>query len=466
MDNCYLCGENFNGVDVVDHGEHIIQQAIGGTLIENEILCESCGKTLGREIDVPFNKMFDSICTRLDIRTHRGSNRSKSAKGFIFSKKDQYGNDLSGIEVLWKNGEVAPIKPFHRYISDSNKIIVYGAKNQLKNYLKKVNKDIERDFPIDSIPELITCSDIDGLILYPLEIVSDCFKKGMAKIAIGFASKFGIDRKFLNLVMDLKLNEIKKDAPLIQYHPISSLDKTIEKHKKEIRYYPSHTLILFTLPSNSRILVCYVELLSTFQWYVILSDSYDGPSVYQGHTQRVDKVDDHVFEPGRRYYKERSMILESLDINQEEINNCYEKQKDNYNSKKIEEIEIDLIRKKYIEKKYQVFFEEEVKSAIDFALCKSRNSIGSNSMSLSEKSDLMRNMRLFYNMIDDDERFNSSPYRRVHVLDGKYCDSVAYFMRSNHLPDVRQTTIEYGHKKVYMLSEYIEEKNINDKINS
>ena len=33
MDVCYLCGNDFNENSTVDHGEHVIQQAIGGNLV-------------------------------------------------------------------------------------------------------------------------------------------------------------------------------------------------------------------------------------------------------------------------------------------------------------------------------------------------------------------------------------------------------------------------------------------------
>lgn len=48
MDRCYLCGEEFNQLSVVDHREHIIQQAIGEELTGDRILCEDCGILLGK----------------------------------------------------------------------------------------------------------------------------------------------------------------------------------------------------------------------------------------------------------------------------------------------------------------------------------------------------------------------------------------------------------------------------------
>ncbi|MYM29293.1 hypothetical protein GTP58_13265 [Duganella sp. CY15W] len=448
---------------MVKHGEHIIQQAIGGTLIANDVLCEECGKTLGDEIDVPFNKIFDSICIRLDIRTHRGNNRSKPAKGVIHSTKDQYGNNLSGIEILWRDGKVAPVKPFHIHISESNKIIVYGEKKQLVNYLKKVRLDIEKTFPADSKPDLITCDDITGLIIYPLEIVNEHFVKGMAKIAIGFAARAGVDRRYFDLALDINSNKIKDKCPLVQFYPLGAFDKIVEKHKSEIRYFPAHTLILFTSPSNSNILICYIELLSTFQWYVILSNSYDGPPIYQGYTQRVDKVEDYVFEPGRRYYKEREMILSSLNITQKEIEKAYERQKDHPGSKTTHDIEIEIVEKKHNEQKYKVSFDEEVKSAIDFALSKCTDKFTSDSTCLNDVSDIMGNMRLFYNVHNDEEIFNSSTYRRVYYHNEKKYDSVESIIRFYETDAGRKAKKEYGHEKVYDLCDYIQKKNINDK---
>lgn len=48
---CYLCGKKFNDTDTQEHEEHIIQQALGGTITANDILCKNCGNRLSKEID-------------------------------------------------------------------------------------------------------------------------------------------------------------------------------------------------------------------------------------------------------------------------------------------------------------------------------------------------------------------------------------------------------------------------------
>ena len=108
MDVCYLCGNDFNENSTVDHGEHVIQQAIGGSLVSKGILCKKCGGELSRKIDNPFNAIFEGIATRLDIKKDRKANKSPSIPGTIVSEKDAYGMNLKDTKVFWKNFKVSP----------------------------------------------------------------------------------------------------------------------------------------------------------------------------------------------------------------------------------------------------------------------------------------------------------------------------------------------------------------------
>lgn len=78
-------------------------------------------------------------------------------------------------------------------------------------------------------------------------------------------------------------------------------------------------------------------------------------------------------------------------------------------------------------------------------------------------------MDLFYKISvdeegEEEEEFESSKYRVLYSFGGKYycyIDSIFCFYDS----DVgSQARIKYCHEKVYMLSEYIQEKSIRDKI--
>ena len=83
MANCYLCNKILTIEN--DHGEHIFQQALGGTLIKTGILCESCGNRLGKQIDVPFIEIFKNYISRLPINFDRKSkNKTFTEEGDIF----------------------------------------------------------------------------------------------------------------------------------------------------------------------------------------------------------------------------------------------------------------------------------------------------------------------------------------------------------------------------------------------
>ena len=208
MNNCYLCGKKFNDNDVQKHDEHIIQQAIGGVLTSNDILCSKCGGKLGKEIDEPFNKIFEGIATRLDIKKDRKNNKKSSVKGKYVNLKykfmaleftddiarnlnlfdyqyqyDKFCNAIKEIEVLWNNFKVYPLTPFYRY--GNNIVKIYGQKKNIKKFRKKADKEIKSKYG-ENI-KIVECDDLIGLVEFPFNMNDNHFKRGLAKIAIGFA---------------------------------------------------------------------------------------------------------------------------------------------------------------------------------------------------------------------------------------------------------------------------------------
>lgn len=464
MDNCYFCGKQFNSCDVLKHDEHIIQQAIGGTLTDNSILCSACGEYLGNSVDVNFNKIFDSISTRLDIKKDRQGNKKRSARGVIVGKPDKYGNDLSGMGVFWKDFKVTPITPTHRYFCDNTLVVIYASKSQTKKYIKKVKKELDERFN-NNPPKIILCDDIEGLVEYPLAMNNPALRLGLSKIAIGFASKNGVERKDLPFVLDAEKNRLKENVPIYPFYPLSVLDHKIEEIKSEMRNFPAHTLIIFTASANSNVLVCYIELFSTFQWYVVLNENYTGGPMYEHFCQNLSKVSNYVFEPGRHHYKDRIYILPELGISQERIDKIYSNQKESDDKKSIEEIEFKIIQEEIIKKKYEVVFETEVKIAVDHASnLLSKKIIENDKGSLDKLIDVTKNVNLFYDLYEDDEVFNVLSYRRCYVGNNKLYDYIDVINRFSKTDEGRQCFKEYGHAKVNMLSRYIEYKGINSKL--
>jgi hypothetical protein len=117
----------------------------------------------------------------------------------------------------------------YKYTCDQKNVIVYAGGKQLKNYLKKVEREIDEEFDGSNKPEIIICEDVTGVITFPLELDNEAFRKGFAKIAIGFASKSGVDREVLNLALDSDLGKIKDDIRLLPFYLLMKLLKEIRK---------------------------------------------------------------------------------------------------------------------------------------------------------------------------------------------------------------------------------------------
>ncbi|PXH55257.1 hypothetical protein DMT41_25915 [Klebsiella variicola] len=465
MSVCYLCGNDFNQSSTVDHGEHVIQQAIGGNLISKGILCKGCGGVLSRKIDNPFNEIFEGIATRLDIKTDRKSNKSPSIPGIIVSEKDAYGMNLKNTPVFWKNFKVSPVKPFHRFTENNKKVIIYSTKKNFENHKSLVQKEIQ-SMGLDNAPEIIMCDDIDCNVQYEFTMNNIAFKMGLAKIAIGFACTHGISRE--NLHLALKISEdnhghIDEDVKLLQYAPLSIIDKIIENDKASLANYPSHNLILFTSKKYPSFLWCYIELFSTFQYYILLSDNYEGEPVYEYHYQRIEKANEYIFTPSRRHYKERDIILDGLEITNERIQSTYEKQKDKENPKSLHEIEVDIIMEETAKQKNKVNFERDINNFVDY--CAQKTTLN-NEIDFESMMNFKRNFSLFsrvkVNSYGEDEIFDISSYRRYYIENDKLADypEALMMMKMSNNPALRT----HSFYRFNQLDNYSQNKGLREKI--
>lgn len=463
MDICYLCGNKFNQNSTIDHGEHVIQQAIGGNLVSKGILCKKCGGDLNTEIDIPFNTIFEGIAARLDIKTDRTKNKSLSTPGKIVSEKDAYGMNLKDTEVFWKDFKVSPIKPFHRFTKDNKQVIVYSHRKKFDSYILLVQKEIQT-MGLNAQPEIILCDDIDCYVQYEFPMQNIAFKRGIAKIAIGFACTHGISRE--NLHLALKFSEgnhayIDEKVILVQYTPLSILDKTIEKDKAGLANYPSHNLILFTSKKNPNLLWCYIELFSTFQYYILLSCSYEGKPIYEYHYQRLEKANEYVFTLDRNHHKERNVILAGLGITDERIKSAWEKQIDK--KKSLEAIEIDIITKEIEKQKNKVNFERDINNFVDYC---SREIFTNDNLDLTHIMNFKNNYSLFnrtvVNSHSEDEIFNISSYRRYYIEKEKLVDYPEALMIIQKNNDSALKT--HSFYRFEQLEEYSQNKGLREKI--
>lgn len=262
---CYWCGKEIN--DSNDHFEHIIPQSLGGKLSVNGILHKDCGNSLGERIDSLFAQKFSFITNIISIKRDRGNNSCS----IVTIELDE---NKTNAKVFDKNIEIS--KPFF----DPQRRIVYCTENQ-KKFLKKKKElsdyvflskfDFDGDFGNSDFSNIISCSNEDKLAL--------------VKIAVEFAVFCGVSPKQLDRALG---KECFKDTIIIPYYPLTNFEMLFEKNRflfepefvhlednTDIPFFsiPTHQLHLFSFGSK---LYCFISLYDFYEFYVLLSDKYEG----------------------------------------------------------------------------------------------------------------------------------------------------------------------------------------------
>lgn len=244
-ENCVYCGKTITERS----REHIIQNAIGGLFESEDICCPNCNNYISKYIDASFTKIFNAIISRIENFTKTNNKKSKPS----YTGKAIHNGKL--YDVLMKAGKVVSCPELSK---------------ELKCDVSKLEWEIVAyDFPIENKP----------------------FKNGLSKIAFNFALERGIPadvlKKSVNIKMlDDKMVDLSFLYPVIPFVPLNPMDRHIELNTDMELY---HNLILF---SQGKMLWCYIDLFNTFQYYVLLSDSWDeNISVHETYLQLLQKLD-------------------------------------------------------------------------------------------------------------------------------------------------------------------------------
>lgn len=310
---CYLCHkklvESYNYSNkantAIDHGEHIFQQALGGTLVVKGILCKGCGNNLGGSIDKPFVDQFKNITSRLYYNKDRGGVKKK------WSQKSEYGliefeGELIAVHMI--GDAVYPARPTH--FKRNN--IIYVLKRRVEG--EDTDKDIDKYIASVVRPSYVDFDSLavekirdlkgKGNVLLEHNLKNKAFKQGFAKIAIGFACYKGIDPACLNLVLDTQKHKIKENISLVPYYPTTVAEKVFEC----TRFMSGDWKNIFhciKIKSFNNLLVAYIEIFGTYQISMLLSDCYDGKKIYATYMQPMFYLKPALYDsfPDRETYQ-------------------------------------------------------------------------------------------------------------------------------------------------------------------
>ena len=286
--SCYLCAKSFNNTDVLPHGEHVLQNSIGGALIRDDILCEACGGKLGSSVDGAFAAATAPLSALLETPRDRG-NQAQTEVQLRTGDPDAKG--LESISFQLKNDfTVVPTRPIlvpnHR-----DKLVTIVA-----NSLQQADQ-FKRSRPVqDLLAKGYTVEVSDNAASYAERLLLTArpdapeILRGILKISIGFASLHGVKRDCLAHLMthnDLTTSDLQLRSLIVPYYPVDDVERLFEteKHVHE-DWYPTHHVYLF---SHGRDLYCYVELFSVLQKYVHLSNDYGGPPLVEKFVQKAEK---------------------------------------------------------------------------------------------------------------------------------------------------------------------------------
>lgn len=311
---CYICNkelvENVTEANQCkSHGEHIIHNGIRGKLISNQILCENCGCDYSRD-DAAFCKIFAPFIAALKDRlipADHGRDTLKTLSGSLFDNLDSK-LDLPSRQVNIKGDVVTPVEPY--YEIEDNVITVYADKCRIDQYINVLAKQLKEDGKdiADYTVEKVTNIHDKGYLAYFFSkgnaTFNDDFKQGIVKIAAEYALHCGVPRELLTEVLTIKEDGMAsfdcKETKVFPFIPTSLFDVLFEDYRYFYEEcYPSHTLRLFSTryDNDTMALYCYVDLFSTFQYYVLLNGDYKGDEVNETYAQRLfPKAKPNVFD--------------------------------------------------------------------------------------------------------------------------------------------------------------------------
>ncbi len=271
---CVICGKPLMGGD--SSSEHIIPNAIGGILKDSGIYCKTCNSKFGSEQDKEFTSMFALFMDQLDIRKERET-KGTSYSGIMFDTK---GNQY---HVKWKDNHTVEIK-------------------------RQDGKYVGRNLPKD-IKILNT--------VYYYNFNNESFKSGLSKIAFNYAVHCGIDTANMERLFDNKNKKFVDNPLIIPFVPMTPFDAIMESYEPDMLF---HALRLFNTES---FLFAYIELFSTFQFYVLISErcSKNIDESYSNYIEKKKKENDTdlLKELTPHDYKDACAIMTQYCISKDDV---------------------------------------------------------------------------------------------------------------------------------------------------
>ena len=303
---CYVCGkvlsEHPSSDECKCHDEHIIPNAIGGHLTSRDFLCESCGGSLSKG-DKAFTDIFAPFIVFLNqaglLRAlDRNNVDKKILTGGIFENNELSSEPVQ--KIKYQKGKATPCKPFYSIDETNKRVFIFAEKKTARHYRAYVEQQMKNDAKSIDQYQFDIFDDLSSLGFLGINFskgkpnFNQDLKDGLLKIATEIALYAGVKREDLASVLDIDestgTSTYKINTYVWPYTPQSIPDILYENERYNIdANYPAHILKVFSEKNieGGKSLLCYIELFSTFQYYVLLNDDYKGKDVDFTYAQKL-----------------------------------------------------------------------------------------------------------------------------------------------------------------------------------
>jgi len=280
MPNCYVCNAVIEDENVTE--EHILLNSIGGRLRSTRLICKTCNSTFGSSVDSELSNQLNFFANILMIKRERGKPPP------VLMEKESTGEKY----FVDHNGKPQIAKP--SVIQKANDVgteISIQARNM--NEARQILTGLKKKYPTMNIDAILASAKIiqepiDEYLHIKLVIGGKESLPAILKMAINYyIEKTGDIESVKSAIDDLKRNISTKAEPIILNDRIFILED------KEI----THSIFINGEKSSKR-LYAIIELYSTIQFVVKLSDNYN----------KEDFIDLYVFDVLERAEKAKKPI--------------------------------------------------------------------------------------------------------------------------------------------------------------
>lgn len=268
---CFACKET-RSLTV----EHIIPQAIGGTL-KARLYCKECNSTFGHALDDEISEQFGWIGTLLNIKRERGKvqpyevTELKSGTALLFDGKD----------LKRKNPVVKIVSKDGKKLNFAD--VIARSERELQERCASIQKHYEVPCGIEAFQDVHPGpTDAERVIT----IDSPLLRRAVSKIAYGFAGVRLPQRIIFSPAFEAVRQCIKAEE-----QPHLACANFVHTGFMTDHIRPLHKIHI-ALNRNQRLLVGYVSLFGIYRFTVLLAENFESELEWPGL--------DYTFDPARR----------------------------------------------------------------------------------------------------------------------------------------------------------------------